>query len=1199
MNSDINKNISVWRGSQTPPTEYHIWIKDDNTIWLCKEDQWIENTAELSEEIENLKSSAVGKKTEQGGEIFNDYDSNIAQSYAHAEGFNTKANGEYSHSEGYGTTAAKNAHAEGLNTNAGQYGHTEGNETECGDTAHAEGYRTHASGIFSHTEGSETWAKGSSSHAEGYNNKADAENSHAEGSGTHVLGSAEAGHSEGVSTLVHAAGGHAEGFNCSAVGTYAHAEGYKTLSGANGSHTEGVGTETEVEGGHVEGTYNIKNDSVHVVGGGSSSERKNLHEIKKDGQQYILEIGGYNGKNRDDAKSLQEVINVDLKESISDVSDLVTQNKNTIDNYTINDHKISSNPSLSKTDIGLSNVTNEAQIPLSQKGAQNGVATLDSTGKIPSTQLPSYVDDVLEYDNYDSFPETGESGKIYIDKQENQEYRWGGSKYVVISKSIALGETSSTAYAGDKGKQLADKIQEVYSSKSVINSLSDITIDSDDTEGQTLSALNALVTWNSQKEQNDIKIPYATAQKAGVMSKDDKGKLDKILTNGTGTKYLTDNGTYASLNKSSVGLNNVDNTSDLNKPISTAVQKALDNLSVNLPDCPDIITNAILKTIDGEQLTQEERTEILNQYNNGDAYYYNGSKNYKLNYISVCTPILVLKYDNAVALMLFSAVSGAVAALNIVITLEETSYYPTELLVSSQDIEDASKVFKGDGSLIALKTINNQSLLGNGNIEISGSSSNIPISGVLNLTSGTTAITLGTIYAGLSNNTLKFYIVGDSTGTIPSDEGFVTVNDAVKLLIGAGGASVGDILIVGKLENKPVYKLLPLNDAKAASGNFPGADGLETVWDKTQINKIAGIETTANANNSLTRDGSNMNDCLQTGFYPWCTLGRPSGATGAFSLAVRRSSSADSAGFYTVEQTCFGREAELGQVYTRLVFIKSDGTSDFMDWVRIDSPYIEQTTGDSEKNVASQKFVTKYASIKRLNDTSYYFNTTEEFNSFIDSFFVTGVYYYEISGSKKETGLLYVANNEVTVQCKISILNDSSVDGDALTNNVINNGIISVRSYNMSSGPWGDWKTYGGTSVEVVQETGQSTTAVMSQKAVTDAINKIQLQQGMATKFIDLTTLASASSNEEVTAILGTVSEFRSEKNNTLYYVKSFNNYTVLPLTIRYTDGRLYIYVQILDGGYIIMGELDIVITDDIWGTVQFNQYLLQLNKSE
>lgn len=62
----------------------------------------------------------------------------------------------------------------------------------------------------------------------------------------------------------------------------------------------------------------------------------------------------------------------------------------------------------------------------------------------------------------------------------------------------------------------------------VINGLSDITIDSDDTEGQFLSAPNAVITWNGSKEQNDIKIPYATSQKAGVMSKDDKAKLDQL-----------------------------------------------------------------------------------------------------------------------------------------------------------------------------------------------------------------------------------------------------------------------------------------------------------------------------------------------------------------------------------------------------------------------------------------------------------------------------------------------------------------------------------------------------------------------------------------------------------------------------------------------------------------------------------------------
>jgi hypothetical protein len=50
-----------------------------------------------------------------------------------------------------------------------------------------------------------------------------------------------------------------------------------------------------------------------------------------------------------------------------------------------------------------------------------------SSGKILSTYLPSYVDDVLEYDTKANFPATGETGKIYVDKATNQVYRWSGS----------------------------------------------------------------------------------------------------------------------------------------------------------------------------------------------------------------------------------------------------------------------------------------------------------------------------------------------------------------------------------------------------------------------------------------------------------------------------------------------------------------------------------------------------------------------------------------------------------------------------------------------------------------------------------------------------------------------------------------------------------------------------------------------------
>lgn len=79
-------------------------------------------------------------------------------------------------------------------------------------------------------------------------------------------------------------------------------------------------------------------------------------------------------------------------------------------------------------------------------------------GLIKSSLLPSYVDDVLEYAKKSSFPASGESGKIYVALDTNLTYRWSGTAYVEISKSLALGETSATAYAGDKGKANADNI---------------------------------------------------------------------------------------------------------------------------------------------------------------------------------------------------------------------------------------------------------------------------------------------------------------------------------------------------------------------------------------------------------------------------------------------------------------------------------------------------------------------------------------------------------------------------------------------------------------------------------------------------------------------------------------------------------------------------------------------------------------------
>lgn len=93
-------------------------------------------------------------------------------------------------------------------------------------------------------------------------------------------------------------------------------------------------------------------------------------------------------------------------------------------------------------------------------------------GIIPEKYMPSYVDDVLEFDTLSSFPTTGESGKIYLTADTNKSYRWTGSGYAEISSSLALGETSATAYRGDRGKIAYDHSQKSHSLTIAGNSVS-------------------------------------------------------------------------------------------------------------------------------------------------------------------------------------------------------------------------------------------------------------------------------------------------------------------------------------------------------------------------------------------------------------------------------------------------------------------------------------------------------------------------------------------------------------------------------------------------------------------------------------------------------------------------------------------------------------------------------------------------------
>lgn len=275
-----------------------------------------------------------------------------------------------------------------------------------------------------------------------------------------------------------------------------------------------------------------------------------------------------------------------------------------------------------------SEVNNKIQQFIDSKGNPNGLASLNESGVIPSAQLPSYVDDVIEVTQYDQLPETGESGKIYIVTSTNIQYRWSGSAYVEISKSIALGETSSTAYPGDKGKATTDIVNSLSdnlvndvlvaqsSQTSVSLTVKSITKNPILADGNPIlltdntpillgdsESLRMASTANglySQANDKTITINQASTSTAGVMSASDKAKLDslKTQTQDNLNTHINNKSNPHEVTKAQVGLSEVDNTSDVNKPISNATQTALNGkfsatdgnaLKQTIEDMPNLI----------------------------------------------------------------------------------------------------------------------------------------------------------------------------------------------------------------------------------------------------------------------------------------------------------------------------------------------------------------------------------------------------------------------------------------------------------------------------------------------------------------------------------------------------------------------------------------------------------------------------------
>lgn len=273
-----------------------------------------------------------------------------------------------------------------------------------------------------------------------------------------------------------------------------------------------------------------------------------------------------------------------------------------------------------------SELNSKVQQFINSKGAPNGLASLNESGIIPSAQLPSYVDDVIEVDTFSNLPGTGESGKIYIVQDTNLTYRWSGTDYVEISKSLALGETSSTAYPGDKGKATTDKLNRIPDK---------LITDTVNVNQSTTEAVLNFTTYRQEAQQigrNTLTITSATTSQAGLMSSSDKTKLDGLKDQAGITSdinavqtnletHINNKSNPHKVTKDQVGLDNVDNTSDANKPISNATQTALNGkfsatdgnaLKQRVDNIPELVATDITVDSDNDSVNISlDKTSIV------------------------------------------------------------------------------------------------------------------------------------------------------------------------------------------------------------------------------------------------------------------------------------------------------------------------------------------------------------------------------------------------------------------------------------------------------------------------------------------------------------------------------------------------------------------------------------------------------------
>ncbi len=307
--------------------------------------------------------------------------------------------------------------------------------------------------------------------------------------------------------------------------------------------------------------------------------------------------------------------------------------------------KASTKPSYTASEVGA--------VATTSVGVANGVAELDSTGKVPSAQLPSYVDAVVEGYLYNgAFYEdaqhtiaiTPSTGVIYVDLVSNNTYRWGGSAYAEISESLALGETSTTAYRGDHGKANADAITAIKDG-TTIDSFGDV---------ETALADKISKSQTAGLVKNDGTIDTTT------YVSDISGKADKVTS--------ATNGNFAGLDNNGNITDSGSKASDFLTSHQDISGKADKVTSATSGDFAGLDANGNLTDSGKKASDFATPSDVQNVYETMGA---NGAKN-----LLRVLPVVATKEQNGITFTVYRNADGQLTKIDVDGTASALAYLP-------------------------------------------------------------------------------------------------------------------------------------------------------------------------------------------------------------------------------------------------------------------------------------------------------------------------------------------------------------------------------------------------------------------------------------------------------------------------------------------------------------------------------------------